>query len=177
LRRYETIYITDPELPDEQVTGMVDLLTTAITEHKGELVKTEDWGRKKLAYAVRKRREGRYVRLEYDAVDGTLTAELERRLRMSETVLKFMTIRMDDDKKRLVWEAKQAVKEEERAARRAIEVAAAEAAAAEEAAKAEAEGTAEVAPDAGDGASEVETAEAGASATESAIRPDAGQEG
>ena len=68
--------------------------------------------------------EGRYVRLEYHAGDSDLPHDLERRLRMSETVLKFMTIRIDDDKKRLVWEAKQAVKEKERADRRAAEEAA-----------------------------------------------------
>ncbi|MCZ6600231.1 MAG: 30S ribosomal protein S6, partial [Acidobacteria bacterium] len=102
MRRYETIFITDPELPDEDVTGLVDGLNAAITEGQGEPVKTEDWGRKKLAYAVRKHAEGRYVRLEYESTDGALIEEVERRLRMTEPVLKFMTIRIDNDKKRLV---------------------------------------------------------------------------
>jgi small subunit ribosomal protein S6 len=132
LRRYETIFIADPEIPDEQVTGLVDGLTSAITEHQGDLIKTEDWGRKKLAYLIRKNQEGRYLRLEYNAGDSDLPHDLERRLRMSEPVLKFMTIRIDDDKKRLVWEAKQAIKEKERADRRAAEE---EATAAAEAAK------------------------------------------
>ena len=46
LRRYETIFIADPETPDDQVTSLVDGLSTAITEHQGDLIKTEDWGRK-----------------------------------------------------------------------------------------------------------------------------------
>lgn len=132
MRRYETIFIADPEIPDDQVTGLVDGLTTAISEHQGDLIKTEDWGRKKLAYLVRKNQEGRYLRLEYHAGDSKLPHDLERRLRMSEPVLKFMTVRIDNDKKRLVWEAKQAVKEKERAERRAAEE---EATAAAEAAK------------------------------------------
>jgi small subunit ribosomal protein S6 len=132
LRRYETIFIADPEIPDDQVTGLVDGLTTSINEHQGDLIKTEDWGRKKLAYLVRKNLEGRYLRLEYHAGDSKLPHDIERRLRMSEPVLKFMTVRIDNDKKRLVWEAKQAVKEKERADRRAVEE---EATAAAEAAK------------------------------------------
>ncbi len=177
MRRYETIFIADPELPDEEVTGLVDGLNTAITEGKGEPVKTEDWGRKKLAYAVRKHTEGRYVRLEYESADGTLTEELERRLRMTEPVIKFMTIRIDNDKKRLVWEAKQAVKEEERAVRRAAEDEAAAAAAAVTAA-------AEAAKAAEAGEVAVTTEETGSEAPQAAaetpptdIRPDAGQEG
>ena len=128
LRRYETIFIAEPETPDEQVTSLVDGLSTAITEHQGDLIKTEDWGRKKLAYLVGKHQEGRFMRLEYHAGDSALPHDLERRLRMSEPVLKFMTVRIDNDKKRLVWEAKQAVKDKERAERRAVEEAAAAAA-------------------------------------------------
>ena len=124
LRRYETIFIADPETPDDQVTSLVDGLSTAITEHQGDLIKTEDWGRKKLAYLVNKHQEGRFMRLEYHAGDSALPHDLERRLRMSEPVLKFMTVRIDNDKKRLVWEAKQAVKDKERAERRAVEEAA-----------------------------------------------------
>ncbi|TDI33992.1 MAG: 30S ribosomal protein S6 [Acidobacteria bacterium] len=177
MRRYETIFITEPDFPDEEVTGLVDGLNAAITEGRGEPLKTEDWGRKKLAYPVRKYTEGRYLRLEYESADGTLTDEVERRLRMAEPVLKFMTIRIDNDKKRLVWEAKQAVKEKERAARRAAEE---EATAAAEAAKAaEAPETTE---DAGsDESPPAATQSAGGAATDeqpsTEIRPDAGQEG
>jgi len=70
LRRYETIFIAEPETPDEQVTSLVDGLSTAITEHQGDLIKTEDWGRKKLAYLVNKHQEGRFMRLEYHAGDS-----------------------------------------------------------------------------------------------------------
>ena len=186
MRRYETIFITDPELPDEDVTGLVDGLNAAITEGQGEPVKTEDWGRKKLAYAVRKHAEGRYVRLEYESTDGALINEVERRLRMTEQVLKFMTIRIDDDKKRLVWEAKQAVKEKERAVRRAAEeesaaAAAAVTAAAEAARAAEAGEVVETTEDAGsDEVQAAATQPAGGDQDKTPLtdtRPDAGQEG
>ena len=131
MRRYETIFITDPDLPDDDVNGLVAGFSATVTDRKGEVLQTEDWGRKKLAYTVKKRREGRYVRLEYSAPDGAVPAELERRMRMSEPVIKFLTVRMDDDKKRLVWEVKQAAREQERAARRAAEQAASDEADAE----------------------------------------------
>jgi small subunit ribosomal protein S6 len=169
VRRYETIFITDPNLPDEDVTGLVNGLNKAITENRGEPVKTEDWGCKKLAYVVRKHAEGRYVRLEYEASDGDLTQEVERRLRMTEPVLKFMTIRIDNDQKRLVWEAKQAVKEKERVARRAAE---------EEATAVAAAGTTE---DTGSEEPHPAATEPAGDAREvpppAAIRPDAGEEG
>ncbi len=178
MRRYETIFITDPELPDEDVTGLVDGLTTAITEGSGELVKTEDWGRKKLAYPVRRHPEGRYVRLEYEAADGGLTEEVERRLRMTEPVLKFMTIRIDNDKKRLVWEAKQAVKDKERAARRAAEEEAAAAATAAAAEKTESgETTAEPGSNEPQSAATRPAADPPEAQPLTGIRPDAGQEG
>jgi small subunit ribosomal protein S6 len=130
VRRYETILITEPELPDENVTGLMGTFSATITDREGEVLKTEDWGKKKLAYAVQKHREGRYVRLEYTCADATLPHELERRLRMSEPVIKFLTVRIDNDPRRLVWEEKQAVKEREREARRSAEAAAQEAEAA-----------------------------------------------
>ncbi len=125
MRRYETIVITDPELPDEEVNGLVSTFSTTITDRQGQILKSEDWGRKKLAYDVKKRREGRYVLLEYACTDATLPHEIERRLRMTEPVIKFLTVRIDNDPRRLVWEEKQAIKEKERAARRAAAAAAA----------------------------------------------------
>ncbi|MFQ5720622.1 MAG: 30S ribosomal protein S6 [Acidobacteriota bacterium] len=134
MRRYETVFIADPVLPEEELTSFRESFAAAIIEHDGKVLQEEDWGNRKLAYEVRKRREGHYVRFEYACADGQLPAELERRLRITEPVLKFLTIRIDNDKKRLVWEAKQA----EKAARRAAEAAVKETAAKERAAKEEA---------------------------------------
>ena len=85
------------------------------------MTKEEDWGRRKLAYEVKKRREGRYVLMEYLVESTEVPHELERRLRINEQVIKFLTVRIDDDKKRLSWEKKQAIKAEAEAARRAAE--------------------------------------------------------
>ena len=129
MRRYETIFIADPACPEDDLASFRESFAGAIAERDGQVIQEEDWGNRKLAYEVAKRREGHYVRFEYACEDGHLPAELERRLRISESIIKFLTIRIDNDKKRLVWEKKQA----ERAARRAADAAARAQAAAESA--------------------------------------------
>ena len=119
MRQYETIFIADPDVPDDGVTAMATAFSAAVTEHQGAVLKTEDWGRRRLAYEVRKKREGHYVLVEYTCQDGGLPHELERRLRMNEQVIKFLTVRIDNDPKRIEWEARRAEREKEQAARRA----------------------------------------------------------
>ncbi|MFQ5766418.1 MAG: 30S ribosomal protein S6 [Acidobacteriota bacterium] len=121
MRRFETIYIADPGLGDEAVAGLMTLFTGVVTAAKGEVLKSEDWGKKKLAYPVQKHLEGHYLLLEFKCDDPGLPHELERRMRMNEKIIKFLTIRIDNDKKRLSWEKKQSEKEKVRAARRAAE--------------------------------------------------------
>lgn len=119
MRQYETIFVADPDVPDEGVTAMTTAFAAAVAEHQGEVLKTEDWGRRRLAYEVRKRREGHYVLVEYACGDARLPHELERRLRMNEQIIKFLTVRIDNDPKRIEWEARRAEREKEQAARRA----------------------------------------------------------
>ena len=119
MRRYETIFIANPEIPDDGVTALTQTFSQAILDRQGEMLKSEDWGRRKLAYEVRKCREGRYVILEYACEDAGLPHELERRLRLNEQVIKFITVRIDDDRKRLEWERRRDEREREMAARRA----------------------------------------------------------
>ena len=115
MRQYETIFVADPVLPEDELAAFKQSFAAAITEHRGQVLREEDWGCKKLAYEVRKRREGHFIRFEYTCEDAQLPSELERRLRISEPIIKFMTVRIDNDKKRLAWEKTQA----ERAARKA----------------------------------------------------------
>jgi small subunit ribosomal protein S6 len=122
MRRYETIFIAEPGLPDEEVTGLQAAMSTALTDRQGEILKSENWGKRKLAYEVRKHREGHYILLEYSCLDAELPHELERRLRMNEKILRFLTVRIDNDPKRLAWEKKVAQREKERAERRALGV-------------------------------------------------------
>jgi small subunit ribosomal protein S6 len=98
MRRYETIFIASPVLTDEQVDELVRNFEGIIAEQGGELLKTDKWGRKKLAYEVQKFSEGFYTLFEMNA-GPTLIAELERRFRNNDSVIKFLSVRMDEQAK------------------------------------------------------------------------------
>ncbi|WP_005035255.1 30S ribosomal protein S6 [Holophaga foetida] len=94
MRRYETIFVASPTLTDEQVDELVRNFEGIIAEQGGELLKTDKWGRKKLAYEVQKFSEGYYTLFEMNA-GSTLIAELERRFRNNDSVIKYLSVRMD----------------------------------------------------------------------------------
>lgn len=98
MRRYETIFIASPTLTDEQAEELVRYFEGIIAEQGGELLKTEKWGRKKLAYEVQKFSEGYYTLFNMNA-GPTLIAELERRFRNHDSVIKYMSVRMDKQAK------------------------------------------------------------------------------
>lgn len=99
-RFYEVMFIVRPDVADEDADKLIANLEQTVTTGGGAIRSTEKLGRRKLAYQVRKFNEGNYVLLTIDA-DGVLIAELERRLRVSEPVIKFITVRMDEEEKRL----------------------------------------------------------------------------
>jgi small subunit ribosomal protein S6 len=98
MRRYETIFIASPTLTDEQAEDLVRYFEGIIAEQAGELLKTEKWGRKKLAYEVQKFSEGYYTLFNMNA-GPHLIAELERRFRNHDSVIKYMSVRMDKQAK------------------------------------------------------------------------------
>lgn len=98
MRRYETIFIASPTLTDEQSDELVKQFEGIIAEQGGELLKTDKWGRKKLAYEVQKFSEGYYTLFELNA-GPTLIAELERRFRNHDSVIKYLSVRMDEAEK------------------------------------------------------------------------------
>jgi small subunit ribosomal protein S6 len=98
MRRYETIFIASPTLTDEQSDELVKQYEGIIAEQGGELLKTDKWGRKKLAYEVQKFSEGYYTLFEMNA-GPTLIAELERRFRNNDVVIKYLSVRMDEAEK------------------------------------------------------------------------------
>jgi small subunit ribosomal protein S6 len=98
MRHYETIFIASPTLTDEQSDELVKQYEGIIAEQGGELLKTDKWGRKKLAYEVQKFSEGYYSLLEMNA-GPTLIAELERRFRNNDAVIKYMSVRLDEAEK------------------------------------------------------------------------------
>ena len=98
MRRYETIFIASPTLTDEQAEELVRQFEGIIAEQGGELLKTEKWGRKKLAYEVQKFSEGYYTLFDMNA-GPNLIAELERRFRNHDSVIKYLSVRMDEQTK------------------------------------------------------------------------------
>ena len=99
-RFYEVMYIIRPDAAEEDIDKLIAGFETTVTNGGGSVRSTEKMGRRRLAYTVRKFNDGNYVLMTIDAAGG-LVAELERRLRVSEPVIKFLTVRMDEEQKRL----------------------------------------------------------------------------
>ena len=95
MRTYETIFILDPDLSDEDTEKSLAKIQDTITSQNGTIALTERWGKRKLAYRVRKKTKGNYFRLVYYA-EGSLIAVLERILRITEEVYKFITVKIAD---------------------------------------------------------------------------------
>jgi len=99
-RRYELMFIVRPDMVDEDQDKLISTLESAVTSSGGTLNKVEKLGKRRLAYTVRKFHDGVYILLTIDG-GGGLIHELERRLRVSEPVIKFLTVRVDEEQKRL----------------------------------------------------------------------------
>ncbi len=99
-RTYEVMFIVRPDIQDEELDKLIEGFKGTVTNGGGEVTSVEKLGRRKLAYLVKKFSDGIYVLLHV-AADGKLVAELERRLRVTEPVIKFITVRMDEEEKRL----------------------------------------------------------------------------
>ena len=100
MRSYEVIFILDPALADDAVDAAVAAASGVATKEGGEVVEVQKWGRKRLAYEVKKRREGHYIFLRLRAPVKAV-AELERHLNIAEPVLKFLTVAEQKPTRRL----------------------------------------------------------------------------
>lgn len=114
-RLYEVIFISRPDTPEADIDKIIATLQHAAEEKSAKLEKVEKWGRKRMAYKVHKLREGFYVYISLRTNHGELIKELERRLKVADPVIKYLTIRIDEDMKR---QQKLAKHRERRAARR-----------------------------------------------------------
>ncbi len=110
-RYYDLVFIVRPATPEEEIKKVLAVIEHTVAEKGGKIEKTEHWGTRKLAYRVAKHREGIYVHQEIRTTHG----ELERRLRVQDNVIKYQTVRLDEDLKR---QKKLSQKREKRAARR-----------------------------------------------------------
>lgn len=99
-RLYEVMFIVRPDAVEEDVDKLIAGFTTSVTNGGGVVKNVEKMGRRKLAYTVRKFNDGNYILLTVEA-GGPVVLELERRLRVSEPVIKFITVRIDEEEKRL----------------------------------------------------------------------------
>jgi len=99
-RLYDLIFICMPTTPEEEIAKIVSTLEQTASEHGGKVEKVEKWGTRKMAYRVAKQREGVYVYLALHSTEGGLIKELERRLKVTDAVIKYMTVRLDEEIKR-----------------------------------------------------------------------------
>jgi small subunit ribosomal protein S6 len=105
-RVYEVMYIGAPETADEDITKLNEAIQQQIEKEGGTVVKTEAMGRRKLAYPIQKKTEGHYTLFEIEG-SGQEIAELERRFRVNDAVMRFITVRVDEDRKKAAkWTAK-----------------------------------------------------------------------
>lgn len=95
MRKYETILIAHADLRDDEQTALINRYSGIITGNKGIIIKGDCWGKRKLAYTIKKQSRGIYVLFEY-AGFGPTVDELERNLKIDDKILKFMTILKED---------------------------------------------------------------------------------
>ena len=109
MKRYETIVIIDPDLSKEAEAPILERVNDLIPQFSGTLIETDDWGTKKLAYDIKKKNRGHYVRLDFCG-DGALVQEMERFFKIDDKVMKFMTVLLDEDADLDAIQAEQAEK-------------------------------------------------------------------
>ena len=98
-RTYEVVFIIDPGAGDDEVMRLSEGVQKIITGQGGSITKTEVMGRRQLAYEINHKKDGTYVLLEVEG-SGVEIAELERRMRVNDQILRYMTIRVDEDRRR-----------------------------------------------------------------------------
>ena len=96
MRKFETLLLLSPELSADNREGIINALTAIIEREKGVMVEVDNWGMRDLAYPVRKLMRGYYVRLVYNA-PAELIAELERNVRITDGIFKFVTVKLADE--------------------------------------------------------------------------------
>jgi small subunit ribosomal protein S6 len=98
-RTYEVVFIIDPDASEEEVMRLSEAVQKVITGQGGSITRTEMVGKRQLAYEINHKRDGIYVLLEVEG-SGAEIAELERRMRVNDQILRYMTIRVDEDRRR-----------------------------------------------------------------------------
>ena len=96
MRRYETIFIVHHDLPDDDIGEVVERLSKIITDLKGIVVKVEKWGKRKLAYPIKKQQKGYYILVDFVG-EKTVVAELEKNMKFDDKVLKYLSVKKTEN--------------------------------------------------------------------------------
>jgi small subunit ribosomal protein S6 len=94
LKRYETIFIVQIDLPTDELNNLIERYRAIVTNFKGTIIKVEKWGKRRLAYEIKKQSNGFYVLFDF-AGKSNIIDELERNFKIDDKILKFMTIMKD----------------------------------------------------------------------------------
>lgn len=96
MKRYETIYIVNPNLDTESLNEVISKFSGLVEKLKGSLFKVQEWGKRKLAYEVKRFDKGYYIILGFFGLPDTVR-ELERNLKLDDRILKYLTVKVDED--------------------------------------------------------------------------------
>ena len=96
MKRYETIFIVQIDLPTDELNSLIERYRAIVTALKGTIIKVEKWGKRKLAYEIKKQSNGYYVMIDF-AGKSAIIDELERNFKIDDKILKFMTIMKDSN--------------------------------------------------------------------------------
>jgi small subunit ribosomal protein S6 len=96
MQLYESIFVVRPSLSDEDTTKVIDKIKGVVEKSGATILKSENWGKKKLAYEVKRERKGTFVYLHFKS-EGRVISELERSYRLEDSVIKFLTVRLEHE--------------------------------------------------------------------------------
>jgi small subunit ribosomal protein S6 len=112
---YETVLVLDPSLDDKTIQKEIKKVEDLITEHKGEVLKTDKWGKKRLTYPIRKKHEGYFTLILFQG-EGRIPKELERAYKLNESCLRYLTVVAEEGKGAFVSEGKEPEAQEDQLA-------------------------------------------------------------
>lgn len=95
MNKYESIIIVNPNITADGIKELIEYIKKLIKDNNGNIIQIEDLGRKRLAYEIKKNKEGYYIRFEFE-VNPVIISELERIYRIKDEIMKFITVRIDD---------------------------------------------------------------------------------
>jgi small subunit ribosomal protein S6 len=98
-RQYEVVFIVDPGADDDEVNRLTENHKQIVTDQGGVITKSESWGKRQLAYEILHKTEGTFVLMEIEG-SGSEIAELERRMRVNDRIIRYLTVRVDEDRRR-----------------------------------------------------------------------------